>query len=80
MFRFAQHDSFVHVVSSRQFSWHYHFSWVGLATGSPQAPTRRTGRLADDLWEWRAKHAITIRRRQIEWSDPAGDAIGSAEY
>src|SRR6266436_4748887 len=57
MFRFAQHDSFVYVVSSRKSRGIIIFflGWVALLA-AVQAQPDSLERLADDFWAWRAKH------------------------
>ena len=58
MFRFAQHDSAIYVVSSRKFRGVLTFlvGWVTLLA-AVQAQPDSLEQLADDFWAWRAKHA-----------------------
>jgi uncharacterized protein (DUF885 family) len=58
MFRFAQHDSAINVVSSRncRVIFVLLLGWVALLAGA-QAQTDSFEKLADDFWAWRAKYA-----------------------
>ena len=58
MFRFAQHDSAIYVMSSRKSRGIIIvlLGWVALLAGA-QAQTDSLEQLADDFWAWRAKHA-----------------------
>src|SRR5690242_12317698 len=58
MFRFAQHDSHLHVVSQRKYRA-ISILFVGLVAlcAGAQAPPDGLETLADDFWAWRAKHA-----------------------
>jgi uncharacterized protein (DUF885 family) len=58
MFRFAQHDSLVYVVSSRKPRGIIIFflGWVALLAAVQTQPDSLQ-QLADDFWAWRAKHA-----------------------
>jgi hypothetical protein len=58
MFRFAQHDSAINVVSSRNCRAIFILllGWVALLAGA-QAQTDSFEKLANDFWEWRAKYA-----------------------
>ena len=58
MFRFAQHDSLVYVVSSRKSRRIIilFLGWVALLA-AVQAQPDSMEQLADDFWAWRAKHA-----------------------
>jgi uncharacterized protein (DUF885 family) len=58
MFRFAQHDSLVYIVSSRKSRGVIllFLSWVALLA-AVQAQPDSLEQLADDFWAWRAKHA-----------------------
>jgi len=58
MFRFAQHDSAIYVVSSRKSRGIFILllGWLALLAGA-QAQTDSFEKLADDFWTWRAKYA-----------------------
>jgi hypothetical protein len=58
MFRFAQHDSLVYIVSSRKSRGVIllFLGWVALLA-AVQAQPDSLEQLADDFWAWRAKHA-----------------------
>jgi hypothetical protein len=58
MFRFAQHDRAIHVVSSRKYRVIFILllGWVALLAGA-QAQTDSLEKLANDFWAWRAKYA-----------------------
>src|SRR3954467_11024704 len=58
MFRFAQHDSAINIVSSRNCRAIFILllGWVALLAGA-QAQTDSFEKLANDFWAWRAKYA-----------------------
>ena len=58
MFRFAQHDSAIYVMSSRKARGILFLllGWLALLAGA-QAQTDSCEKLADDFWAWRAKQA-----------------------
>src|SRR5215831_1559474 len=58
MFRFAQHDSALYLMSSRSFRTVVILllGWVALVAGAVAQPDSLE-KLADDFWAWRAKYA-----------------------
>src|SRR5436305_14518661 len=57
MFRFAQHDNAIYIVSSRKSRGILFLllCWLALLAAA-QAQTDSFEKLADDFWAWRAKH------------------------